>query len=92
MNNNNTLEDLSLSGNSLGHAFCKSLAGLLLVNTSLKKLDLSSNFIEDDDTATLKNSLESNRNVIELDIRNNPKLSEGKGEKVTLIRQGRRIT
>ena len=77
MTNNTTLQELSLAGNSLGEKFCESLAELLMQNKSLKKLDLSCNFITDSSASTLQNSLEftdeegKGTSVIELDIRNN---------------------
>ena len=71
LNNSSNLESLSLSSNSLGHMFCESLAEFLKLNRSIKILDISCNFIDDSNAATLKASLEGNPNIIELDVRNN---------------------
>lgn len=70
-NNNSQLESLSLSSNSLGHMFCESLSEFLKLNRTIKRLDISCNFIEDSNASTLKDSLESNTNIIEVDVRNN---------------------
>jgi hypothetical protein len=51
--------------------FCESLAEFLKQNKSIKSLDISCNFIDDSNTATLKDSLEGNKNIIEIDVRNN---------------------
>jgi Ran GTPase-activating protein (RanGAP) involved in mRNA processing and transport len=71
LNNSSNLESLSLSSNSLGHMFCESLAEFLKLNTSIKILDISCNFIDDSNAATLKTSLEGNANIIEIDVRDN---------------------
>jgi len=71
LNNSSNLESLSLSSNSLGHMFCESLAEFLKLNTSIKILDISCNFIDDSNAATLKTSLEGNPNIIEIDVRDN---------------------
>lgn len=71
LNNSSNLESLSLSSNSLGHMFCESLAEFLKLNRSIKILDISCNFIDDSNAATLKDSLEGNPNIIEIDVRNN---------------------
>lgn len=55
--------------------FCESLAEFLKLNTSIKILDISCNFIDDSNAATLKTSLEGNPNIIEIDVRDN-QLSE----------------
>ena len=70
-NNHSQLESLSLSSNSLGHMFCESLSEFLKLNKTIKRLDISCNFIEDSNASTLKDSLESNTNIIEVDVRNN---------------------
>ena len=75
LNNNSNLESLSLSSNSLGHMFCESLAEFLKINQSIKSLDISCNFIDDSNAATLKDSLIGAPNIIEIDVREN-KLSE----------------
>lgn len=41
------------------------------MSKSLKELDLSCNFIADEDCSTLKNSLTENERVVKLDVRNN---------------------
>jgi hypothetical protein len=51
--------------------FCESLSEFLKLNRTIKKLDISCNFIEDSNASTLKDSLESNTNIIEVDVRNN---------------------
>ena len=51
--------------------FCESLAEFLKLNRSIKILDISCNFIDDSNAATLKDSLEGNSNIIEIDVRNN---------------------
>ena len=51
--------------------FCESLAEFLKLNQSIKILDISCNFIDDSNAATLKDSLEGNNNIIEIDVRNN---------------------
>ena len=71
LNNNSCLELLSLSSNSLGHMFCESLAEFLKLNKHIKIIDISCNFIDDSNASTLKDSLESNSNIIEIDVRNN---------------------
>lgn len=68
--NNKTLTQLNLRGNSLEHGFAKSLAELIL-DTALTRIDVSCNFITRADAHTLKKSLEENSNIIEFDIRNN---------------------
>lgn len=75
LNNSSNLDFLSLSSNSLGHMFCESLAEFLKINKSIRRLDISCNFIDDSNANTLKDSLEGNPNVIEIDVRNN-QLSE----------------
>ena len=51
--------------------FCESLSEFLKLNRTIRKLDISCNFIEDSNASTLKDSLESNTNIIEVDVRNN---------------------
>jgi hypothetical protein len=80
LNNSSNLETLSLSSNSLGHMFCESLAEFLKLNTSIKRLDISCNFIDDSNAATLKDSLEGNPNIIEIDVRDNNLTEETKEE------------
>lgn len=71
LNNNSELESISLSSNSLGHMFCEALAEFLKLNGTIKKLDISCNFIDDSNASTLKDSLKSNKNIIDVDVRNN---------------------
>jgi hypothetical protein len=75
LNNSSVLEKISLAANSLGHMFCESLAEFLKLNKAIRSLDISSNFIDDSNAATLKDSLEGNTNIIEIDVKNN-QLSE----------------
>lgn len=75
LNNNSNLDFISLSSNSLGHMFCESLAEFLKLNRTIKRLDISCNFIDDSNASTLKDSLESNSNIVEIDVRSN-QLSE----------------
>lgn len=64
--------------------FCESLAEFLKLNRSIKILDISCNFIDDSNAATLKASLEGNPNIIELDVRNN-QLSDETEEEINEI-------
>lgn len=72
LNNKPNLESLSLSSNSLGHMFCESLAEFIGSQMCmLKSLDISCNFIDDSNAATLKNSLQNKKSIIDIDVRNN---------------------
>jgi hypothetical protein len=51
--------------------FCESLAEFLNLNKSIRSLDISCNFIDDSNSATLKHSLEGNPNIFEIDVRDN---------------------
>lgn len=64
--------------------FCEALSKFLKLNNSIRRLDISCNFIEDSNASTLKDSLESNSNIIEIDIRNN-QLSEENEEEINEI-------
>ena len=64
--------------------FCESLAEFLKLNKSIKILDISCNFIDDSNAATLKDSLEGNENIIEIDVRNN-QLTEDTEEEINEI-------
>jgi hypothetical protein len=55
--------------------FCESLAEFLKLNKTIRSLDISCNFIDDSNSSTLKDSLENNPNIIDIDVRNN-QLSE----------------
>lgn len=80
LNNNANLEFLSLSSNSLGHMFCESLAEFLKINQTIRRVDISCNFIDDSNANTLKDSLETNTNIIEIDVRNNQLSDETEAE------------
>lgn len=67
---NHTLEEINLRGNSLEGAFAKALAELIL-DTHLKKIDVSCNFIEKKDAISILDSLNDNSQIVEFDIRNN---------------------
>ena len=82
MNNNNTIQDINLSSNSLGHMFAESLAELLKINKSIRKIDISCNFITANNAATLRDSLENNENVISIDIRGNNDLGDENEEMI----------
>ena len=62
---------MSLSSNSLGHQFCEKLSEYLKVNKSIRKVDISCNFLDDGSADILKDAIESNMNIIEMDIRSN---------------------
>ena len=64
LNNNSGLQVICLASNLLGNMFCESLAEFLKMNQSIRKLDISCNFIEESNAATLKDSLEGNPNII----------------------------
>jgi Ran GTPase-activating protein (RanGAP) involved in mRNA processing and transport len=56
---NKTLEEINFRGNSLDSQFTNALASLLL-DTSLRKIDVSCNKIKKKDALVLKSSLEKN--------------------------------
>lgn len=64
--------------------FCESLAEFLKINKTLKSLDISCNFIDDSNAATLKDSLVGAPNIIDIDVRNN-KLREDTEEDINEI-------
>lgn len=64
--------------------FCESLAEFLKMNRALKRLDISCNFIDDSNASTLKDSLESNPGIVEIDVRNN-QLSEETEQEINEI-------
>jgi len=64
--------------------FCESLAEFLKINHTIRRLDISCNFIDDSNANTLKDSLESNSNIIEIDVRNN-QLSEETEQEINEI-------
>jgi hypothetical protein len=65
-----SLEEINFRGNSLGGLFARALSELIL-KTTLKKIDISCNFIEKKDAVAILDSLRDNSNIIEFDIRNN---------------------
>ena len=46
------------------YMFCESLSEYISYNTSIKKLDISSNQIDESNAATLKGSLVANENIV----------------------------
>ena len=58
------LESINLAANLLGNMFCESLSEYISYNTSIKKLDISSNQIDESNAATLKGSLVANERII----------------------------
>ena len=78
--NKSVIESLNLSSNLLGNMFCESLAEYLKLNESIKKLDISCNEVEESNAATLKDSLEGNPNIIEIQVRNNQFTKETEDE------------
>lgn len=64
--------------------FCESLAEFLKINRTIRRIDISCNFIDDSNANTLKDSLESNTNIIEIDVRNN-QLSEETEQEINEI-------
>jgi len=80
LNNSSNLEFLSLSSNNLSHMFCESLAEFLNLNKSIRRLDISCNFIDDSHAATLKDSLINNVDIIEIDVRDNQLSEETESE------------
>ncbi len=51
--------------------FCEHLSEYLKLNPDIRKVDISCNFIEESNAAILKDSLEHNKNIIKIDVRNN---------------------
>lgn len=83
---NHTLEEINVRGNSLEGLFARALAELIL-DTNLKKIDISCNFIEKKDAISILDSLRDNPHIVEFDIRNNkikdPEVEEEINEIVT---------
>lgn len=80
------LEYLNLAANNLGNMFCESLSEYLSYNQSIMKLDISSNEIDESNSATLKGSLLANDRIIQFDVKKNkftPETEEEIGEIVT---------
>lgn len=65
------LERLCLAANLLGNMFCESLSEYISYNQSIKRLDISSNQIDESNAATLKGSLLSNERIIQFDVKKN---------------------
>jgi Ran GTPase-activating protein (RanGAP) involved in mRNA processing and transport len=65
------IEYLSLSSNSLGHMFCEKLSEYIKISPYIRKMDISCNYIDDSNASTLKDSLNTNRQIVEMDVRNN---------------------
>ena len=65
------LETLNLAANLLGNMFCESLSEYISYNQSIKRLDISSNEIDDSNAATLKGSLLANERIIQFDVKEN---------------------
>jgi Ran GTPase-activating protein (RanGAP) involved in mRNA processing and transport len=61
---NSHLEELNLAANYLANTFCESLAEYISYNQSIKKLDISSNKIEESNANTLKGALLQNERII----------------------------
>lgn len=61
---NSCLQELNLAANLLGNLFCESLSEYISYNTSIRKLDISSNQIEENTAATLKGALMENDRII----------------------------
>lgn len=51
------LQELNLAANLLGNGFCESLSEYISSSKNLRKLDISSNQIEEGNAATLKGAL-----------------------------------
>lgn len=58
------LEEINLAANLLGNMFCESLSEYISYNSSIKKLDISSNQIDESNAPTLKGSLVANERII----------------------------
>lgn len=65
------LQKLNLAANLLGNMFCESLSEYISYNTHIKKLDISSNQIEESNALTLKGSLLANDRIIQFDVKSN---------------------
>lgn len=65
------LENINLAANLLGNMFCESLSEYISYNTSIKKLDISSNQIDESNAPTLKGSLDANERIIKFDVKRN---------------------
>ena len=65
------LETINLAANLLGNMFCESLSEYISYNTFIKKLDISSNQIDESNAATLKGSLLANDRILQFDVKRN---------------------
>ena len=65
------LETLNLAANLLGNMFCESLSEYISYNPYIKRLDISSNAIEESNAATLTGSLRSNERIVQFDVQRN---------------------
>lgn len=64
--------------------FCESLSEFLKGNTNLREIDISCNLISESSATTLKSSLEGNKFIVSIDVRNN-KLEEKTIEEINEI-------
>ena len=60
-----------MAANLLGNMFCESLSEYISYNTFIKKLDISSNQIDESNAATLKGSLMANDRIVFFDVNRN---------------------
>lgn len=67
---NKTLEELNLRANELKDTFARALAELIL-DTSVRKIDIACNGIKRADAISIMDSLKDNPYIVEFDIRNN---------------------
>ena len=65
------LQSLNLAANMLGNMFCESLSEYISYNTFVKRLDISSNQIDESNAETLKGSLLANDRIIQFDVKRN---------------------
>lgn len=80
------LEYLNLAANLLGNMFCESLSEFISYNQHIKRLDISSNQIDESNSETLKGSLLANDRIIQFDVKKNgftPETEEEINELVT---------
>jgi hypothetical protein len=70
----------------LGNMFCESLSEYISYNTFVKRLDISSNQIDESNAETLKGSLLANDRIVQFDVKKNgftPETEEEINEIVT---------
>ena len=70
------LQSLNLAANLLGNMFCESLSEYISYNVFIKKLDISSNQIDESNAATLKGSLLANDRIVFFDVNKNGFIKE----------------